>query len=148
MMHPSRLPFGGAHWADHVARHAFAIPEAVALRYQGESITWAGLHDRVRRAAAAFAGQGVRRGDRVAVLMTNRPEFLESVLAASAVGAIAVPVNFRIAPAEAAYILQDSGASLVVTDPPLAPLAEAAVAAVAASQAAPRAGPRGPCSAT
>ena len=56
MMHPSRLPFGGAHWADHVARHAFAIPEAVALRYQGESITWAGLHDRVGRAAAAFAG--------------------------------------------------------------------------------------------
>jgi len=137
MMHPSRLPFGGAHWADHVARHAFAIPEAVALRYQGESITWAGLHDRVRQAAAAFAGQGVRRGDRVAVLMTNRPEFLESVLAASAIGAIAVPVNFRLAPAEAAYILQDSGASLVVTDPPLAPLAEAAVAASQALQAGP-----------
>ena len=91
MMHPSRLPFGGAHWADHVARHAFAFPEAVALRYQGESITWAGLHERVGRAAAAFAGQGVRRGDRVAILMTNRPEFLESVLAASALGAIAAP---------------------------------------------------------
>ena len=140
MMHPSRLPFGGAHWADHVARHAFAIPEAVAIRYQGESITWAGLHERVRRAAAAFAGQGVRRGDRVAVLMTNRPEFLESVLAASAIGAIAVPVNFRLAPAEAAYILQDSGASLVVTDPPLASLAEAAVAASQAAQRA-KAGP-------
>jgi acyl-CoA synthetase (AMP-forming)/AMP-acid ligase II len=140
MMHPSRLPFGGAHWADHVARHAFAIPEAVALRYQGESITWAGLHDRVCRAAAAFAGQGVRRGDRVAILMTNRPEFLESVLAASALGAVAVPVNFRLAPAEAAYILQDSGASLVVTDPLLAPLAEAAVAASQAPPAA-QAGP-------
>jgi len=137
MMHPSRLPFGGAHWADHVARHAFALPEAVALRYQGESITWAGLHGRVGRAAAAFAGQGVRRGDRVAILMTNRPEFLESVLAASAIRAIAVPVNFRLAPAEAAYILQDSGASLVVTDPPLAPLAEAAVAASQAAQAGP-----------
>jgi fatty-acyl-CoA synthase len=127
-MHPSRLPFSGAHWADHVARHAFAIPDAVAIRYEGESITWARLHDRVRRAAAAFAGQGVRPGDRVAVLMTNRPEFLESVLAANALGAIAVPVNFRLAPAEAAYILQDSGASLVVTDPLLAPLAEAAAA--------------------
>ncbi len=125
-MHPSRLPFSGAHWADHVARHAFAVPDAVAIRYQGESITWARLHERVRRVAAAFAGQGVRRGDRVAVLMTNRPEFLESVLAANAIGAIAVPVNFRLAPAEAAYILQDSGTSLVVTDPPLAPLAEAA----------------------
>src|ERR1700759_1095051 len=142
-MHPSRLPYSGAHWADHVARHAFATPDAVAIRYQGESITWARLHDRMRRgggaargggrppgaagAPAAFAGQGVRPGDRVAVLMTNRPEFLESVLAANAIGAIAVPVNFRLAPAEAAYILQDSGASLVVTDAPLAPLATAAV---------------------
>jgi fatty-acyl-CoA synthase len=128
MMHPSRLPFSGAHWANHVARHAFAIPDAVAIRYEGESITWARLHDRVRRAAAAFAGQGVRLGDRVAVLMTNRPEFGESVLAANALGAIAVPVNIRLAPAEAAHILQDSGTSLVVTDPLLAPLAEAAAA--------------------
>jgi fatty-acyl-CoA synthase len=135
MMHPSRLPFSGAHWADHVARHAFAIPDSVAIRYEGESITWARLHDRVRRAAAAFAGQGVRPGDRVAVLMTNRPEFVESVLAANAIGAIAVPVNFRLAPAEAAYILQDSGASLVVTDPLHAPLAAAAVSE--AAQAAP-----------
>jgi fatty-acyl-CoA synthase len=135
MMHLSRLPFSGAHWADHVARHAFAIPDSVAIRYEGESITWARLHDRVRRAAAAFAGQGVSRGDRVAVLMTNRPEFLESVLAANAIGAIAVPVNFRLAPAEAAYILQDSGAALVVTDPLLAPLATAAVAAAASETA-------------
>ncbi len=134
-MHPSRLPFSGAHWADHVARHAFAIGDSVAIRYEGESVTWAQLHDRVRRAAAAFAGQGVGRGDRVAVLMTNRPEFLESVLAANAIGAIAVPVNFRLAPAEAAYILQDSGASLVVTDPLLAPLAAAAVAAAASGTA-------------
>src|SRR5947209_1311949 len=125
-MHPSRLPFSGAHWADHVARHAFAIPDSVAIRYEGKSITWARLHDRVRRAAAAFAGQGVARGDRVAVLMTNRLEFVESVLAANAIGAIAVPVNFRLAPAEAAYIRQDSGASLVVTDPLLTPLAAAA----------------------
>jgi hypothetical protein len=90
MMHPSRLPFSGAHWADHVARHAFAIPDSVAIRYEGGSITWARLHDRVRRAAAAFAGQGVGRGDRVAVLMTNRPEYVEPVLAANAIGAIAV----------------------------------------------------------
>ena len=59
MMHPSRLPFSGAHWADHVARHAFAIPDAVALRHQGESIIWAGLHDRVRR-----GGRRVRRAGR------------------------------------------------------------------------------------
>ena len=109
-MHPTRLPFSGAHWVDHVARHAFAMPESVAIRFEGESITWARLHDRVRRVAAAFAGQGVRQGDRVAILMTNRPEFVETVLATNAIGAIAVPVNFRLAPDEVAYVLQDSGA--------------------------------------
>ncbi len=129
-MLPARLPYSGAHWVDHVARHAYTIPDAVALKFEGESITWAQLHGRVRSLAAAFAGHGVSRGDRVAILMTNRPEVLEATLAANAVGAIAVPVNFRLAPAEAAYVLQDSGAALIVTDALLAPLAAAASASL------------------
>src|ERR1700722_10676252 len=128
-MPSSRLPYSGAHWVDHVARHASAMPDSVAFRFEGESITWARLHERVGRAAAAFAGLGVRRGDRVALLMTNRPEFVEATLAANAVGAIAVPVNFRLTPAEAAYILGDCGATLIVTDALLAPLAAAAATA-------------------
>jgi fatty-acyl-CoA synthase len=127
-MPSSGLPYSGAHWVDHVARHAYAMPDSVAIRFEGESITWARLHERVGRAAAAFAGLGVRRGDRVALLMTNRPEFVEATLAANAIGAIAVPVNFRLTPAEAAYILGDCGATLIVTDALLAPLAAAAAA--------------------
>jgi fatty-acyl-CoA synthase len=129
-MLPPRLPYSGAHWVDHVARHAYTIPDAVALRFEGNSITWAQLHGRVRSLAAAFASRGVNRGDRVAILMTNRPEFLEATLAANAVGAIAVPVNFRLTPAEAAQVLQDSGAALIITDLPLAPLAAAAAASL------------------
>ena len=129
-MLPPRLPYSGAHWVDHVARHAYTIPDAVALRFEGESITWAQLHGRVRSLAAAFAGRGVSRGNRVAILMTNRPEFLEATLAANAVGAIAVPVNFRLTPAEAAHVLQDSGAALIVTDSLLAPLGAAAAASL------------------
>ena len=127
-MPPDRLLYSGAHWVDHVARHAYSIPDQVALRFQGESVTWAGLNQRVQLAAAGFAERGVQPGDRVAILMTNRPEFLEATLAANALGVIAVPVNFRLAPAEAAYILADSGAGLVVTDTALAPLAAAAAA--------------------
>jgi fatty-acyl-CoA synthase len=126
----ARLPHSGAHWVDHVARHAHAIPDQAAIRFEGASITWARLHERVRRLAAAFAIRGVGRGDRVAILMTNRPEFVEATLAANAAGAIAVPVNFRLAPAEAAYVLGDSGARLVVTDAAGAPLAAAASAAL------------------
>ena len=122
------LPYGGAHWVDHVARLAQAMPDGVALRYLGASITWADLDERVRALAAALAARGVAAGDRVAILMTNRPEFVETVLATNALGAIAVPVNFRLAPDEAAYVLRDSGAGLVVTDALLAPLAAAASA--------------------
>jgi fatty-acyl-CoA synthase len=129
-MLPSRLPGSGAHWIDHVARHAHATPDSVAIRFEGESITWARLHERVRRLAAAFAGWGVRPGDRIAILMTNRPEFVEATLAANVIGAIAVPVSFRLAPAEAAYVLGDSGAAVIVADAQLAPLAAAASAAL------------------
>jgi fatty-acyl-CoA synthase len=124
-----RLPLDGAHWVDHIARHAHAIPDRVALGFEGRSITWAELHDRVRRVAAGLSQQGIGKGDRVAILMTNRPEFVEVTLAANAVGAIAVPINFRLAPDEAAFILGHSGAKLVITDDLLAPLAAAASAA-------------------
>src|SRR5437763_8265034 len=98
-----RLPLDGAHWVDHVARHAYAMPDEVAIRFNDTSTTWAELNDRVRRVANGLSQQGVAKGDRVAILMTNRPEFLEGTLAANAIGAIAVPLNFRLAPDEAAY---------------------------------------------
>src|SRR4051812_4401764 len=129
-MTADRLPWDGAHWVDHVARHAHATPDRVAIRFEGQSITWAALDDRIRRVAAGLHAQGVRKGDRVAILMLNRPEFLESTLAANAIGAIAVPVNFRLAPEEAAYVVRHSDAKVLVTDAPLAGLAAAAVTAV------------------
>jgi fatty-acyl-CoA synthase len=125
-----RLPLDGAHWIDHVGRHAFATPEAVAIRFNGDSITWAQLDDRLHRLATGLASRGVAKGDRVAILMTNRPEFVEIALAANAIGAIGVPLNFRLAPEEVAYILGDSGSSVVVTDPLLQPLATAAIASL------------------
>jgi fatty-acyl-CoA synthase len=113
------------HWVNHIARHAHAKPDAVYLRFDGLSITWSQLHQRVTAIAVAMARRGVGAGHRVAIMMTNRPEFLETVFAANALGAIAVPVNFRLAPAEIAYILTDSEATLLVV--------EEATGAVAAS---------------
>jgi len=104
------------HWVNHIARHAHAKPDDVYLRFEGCSTTWAQLHERVTSVAAAMAGRGVRAGDRVAIMMTNRPEFLEAMFAANALGAIAVPINFRLAPDEVAFILTDSGAALLVVD--------------------------------
>jgi fatty-acyl-CoA synthase len=124
----TRLPLDGAHWIDHVGRHAFATPDDVAIRFMGESITWAQLDERIHRVAAGLAARGIGKGDRVAILMTNRPEFVEATLGANAIGAIAVPLNFRLAPDEVAFILGHSGSKAVVTDALLHPLATAAVA--------------------
>ena len=120
------LPYGGANWVDHVARHAFFRPDEPAIRFEGVTTTWSELDRRVGALAGGLASRGVRHGDRVVVLMTNRPEFVEAVLAANAAGAIAVPVNVRLTPDEVAYVLDDCGASVVVTDTGLAPLAAAA----------------------
>ena len=117
------------HWVSHIARHAHEKPGAVYLRFEGRTITWAQIHERVSGVAAALRERGVRAGDRVAIMMTNRPEFLETMFAASAIGAIVVPVNFRLAPDEIAYILTDSGASLLVVE-------EATAAAAASARAA------------
>jgi fatty-acyl-CoA synthase len=117
------------HWVNHIARHAHEKPGAVYLRFEGRSITWSQLGQRVTAAAAAMARRGVGAGDRVAIMMTNRPEFLETMFAANALGAIAVPVNFRLSADEIAFILTDSGARLLVVDATSSPVASAARAA-------------------
>jgi fatty-acyl-CoA synthase len=119
------------HWVNHIARHAHAQPDAVYLRFEGRSITWSRLEQRVTAVAAELARRGVGAGDRVAIMMTNRPEFLETMFAANALGAIAVPVNFRLSPAEITFILTDSGARLLVVDATTGPVAAAARAACA-----------------
>ena len=119
------------HWVSHIARHAHEKPGELYLRFEGGSVTWAQIHERVGGLAAALRERGVRAGDRVAIMMTNRPEFLEMMFAANAIGAIVVPVNFRLAPDEIAYILTDSGASLLVVEEATATAAASARAACA-----------------
>jgi len=115
------------HWMAQVDRHAASRGDQPVIRFQGASISWREFADRIRRLAAAFASRGVGQGDRVAVMTGNRPEFLETVIAANRLGAIAVPLNFRLSGPEAAYVLADSGAALLVVDGLCAPAAAAAL---------------------
>ena len=112
-------------WVTQLARHALMQPNATALRFMGSTTTWAELHRRVSGLAGALHRRGVRSGDRVMILMLNRPEFIETCLAATMLGAIAVPVNFRLTPPELAYLVEDCGAAVLVTEPMLAPVAAA-----------------------
>jgi len=112
-------------WVTHLARHALMQPDATALRFLGRTTTWAELSHRVDRLASALHRRGITAGDRVMILMLNRPEFIEACLAANQLGAIAVPVNFRLTPPELAYLVENCGASVLITEPTLTPVAAA-----------------------
>jgi fatty-acyl-CoA synthase len=117
------------HWMAHAGTHAMMRPDKPALRYLGETTTWAQLSRRSLRLAAALAERGVTEGDRVAMLTLNHPWFVESVFAANSLGAMAVPLSFRLAPLELDYILADCGPSAIVVDAQLLPLLKAVPAA-------------------
>jgi fatty-acyl-CoA synthase len=110
-------------WTNQLARHALMQPDATALRFLGHTTTWSELDRRVTALAGALSRRGVGFGDRVLILMLNRTEFIETFLAANLLGAIAVPVNFRMTPPEIAYLVGDCEARVVVTEPVLAAVA-------------------------
>ncbi|MCW2554919.1 MAG: AMP-dependent synthetase and ligase, partial [Mycobacterium sp.] len=112
-------------WTNQLARHSLMQPDATALRFLGRTTTWRELDRRVTALAGALSRRGVAFGDRVLLLMLNRTEFIESVLAANLLGAIAVPVNFRMTPPEIAFLVSDCEARVVVTEPVLAGVATA-----------------------
>ncbi len=113
------------HWNNQVRRHAFMIPDQTAIKYLDKATTWRELDERTRAFAAALYRRGVRFGDRVLMALLNRTEYVEAVLGANLIGAIPVPVNIRMSPAEVGYLVTDSGARVIVTEKLLAPLADA-----------------------
>lgn len=110
-------------WVNQLERHAMMQPDAPALRFVGNTMTWADLRRRVAALAGALSGRGVGFGDRVMILMLNRTEFVESVLAANMIGAIAVPLNFRLTPTEIVVLVEDCVAHVMLTEAALAPVA-------------------------
>ena len=109
-------------WITQLDRHALMQPNATALRYRGRTITWAQLETRVTALSGALHRRGVGFGDRVMILMLNRPEFIEATLAANRLVAIAVPVNFRLTVPELAYQVENCGAEVMLTEPALVAL--------------------------
>ncbi|CCH78215.1 AMP-dependent synthetase and ligase [Nostocoides japonicum T1-X7] len=94
----------------------------------GPQSTWREVEERTNRLADALSRQGIRRGDRVAMLMLNSPQMMETYVAVAKLGAIAVPVNTRLHPREVAYVLGDSGSSILLHSTALAETATTAVA--------------------
>lgn len=115
--------------ADWIARRAERRPGATALVdvATGARHTYAELDRRVSARAAALAALGVDAGARVALLGENSGAYLEWLFGAARIGAIAVPVNHRLAPAEVAHVLGDSGATVLVASRTFEPLAQGAL---------------------
>ncbi|EHB56049.1 o-succinylbenzoate--CoA ligase [Mycolicibacterium rhodesiae JS60] len=95
------------YWAQHK-------PDGEAVSYLGRSWTWAQWNDRIRRLAGALVARGIGRGDVVAFLDKNHPACVELTLAASSIGAATAVINFRLAADEMDYVLNDSGARLLI----------------------------------
>jgi fatty-acyl-CoA synthase len=110
-------------WVNQLERHALMQPTATALRFLGKTVTWDGLQRRVVALADALSRRGVGFGDRVMILMLNRTEFVESVLAVNSLGAIAVPLNFRLTSAEIVFLVEDCEARVIITESVLAAVA-------------------------
>ncbi len=114
------MTWGIWHWLE---RRADINPQGPALIDGERVITYRALRDRVAGAAAGLRARGIRRGDRVAVLSINRAEYIEVLFAAARLGAMVVPLNWRLTPRELAFQLGDSRPNALFIDPGLSTLA-------------------------
>ena len=114
--------------AEWIARRGAVRPESAALvdADAGTRISYAELEDRVARRAGALHRLGVRKGDRVALLALNSTDYLETLFAVAWLGAITLPVNFRLAAGEIRFLLDDARPVVLVHDDTFAALAREA----------------------
>jgi acyl-CoA synthetase (AMP-forming)/AMP-acid ligase II len=88
--------------------------EAIVEPATGRRLSYRELNDRCNQVANALSADGVQHGDRVALLLMNGTEFVESFFAAGKIGAVNVPLNWRLVADELEFILADSGATVLM----------------------------------
>ena len=98
----------------------------MAITFGSESLTYGDIDNRVSKLANALRERGVEFGDRVALLGTNHPAYLETLFAAGLLGAIFVPLNARLATPELTYVLRNCGARTLIYSADLADTARPA----------------------
>ena len=119
------IPFGEMLWET-----AQRFPEKEAVIFQGQKISYRELDGLTNNIANAFSGLGVKKGDRVALYMTNRPEYIISFYAAARLGAVATPMNPAYKKDEVQHQLNDAETSVLVVQESLYPLVKSVRAKV------------------
>src|SRR5258705_7872896 len=103
--------------SDLIERNAAFTPDKPATVFEGKILSYAALNARIEQTARALKSElGVSRGDRVAILSQNRPDYLVLLYACARLGAMLVPLNWRLAVAEQLFILSDSGAKVLALE--------------------------------
>ncbi|HEY7440452.1 MAG TPA: long-chain fatty acid--CoA ligase [Acidimicrobiia bacterium] len=114
-------------WVAVLEHHALRTPDSPLAIFDGAPVTYREMADRSAALAAGLQERGVAAGDVVGLLSFNCVEFLETIFAANYLGAIAMPINWRLAAPELQYILDHSEARALVCDASLLDLADAAI---------------------
>ena len=100
-----------------IERNAAFAPDKPAIHFEGATLSYAVLNARIEQTASALKSAfGVNRGDRVAILSLNRPDYLVLLYACARLGALLVPLNWRLAVPEQFFILSDAGAKVLVLE--------------------------------
>jgi len=111
---PSKTDYPFSTFYEMIVHHARKRGRKSALFVDDEKISYKEVLAHADKLASVLVQKGVKRGDRVALLLRNSPEFVYSIFAISKIGAIIVPVNTFLKEEEVSYILKDSGASLLI----------------------------------
>jgi fatty-acyl-CoA synthase len=103
--------------SDLIERNAAFTPDKPALVFEGHALNYSAFHARIEQTARALKAEfGVSRGDRVAILSLNRPDYLVLLYACARLGAMLVPLNWRLAVAEQLFILSDASVKVLVLE--------------------------------
>ncbi|MEO0499670.1 MAG: fatty acid--CoA ligase [Pseudomonadota bacterium] len=108
---------------DVLAVHAAQQPGQLAARFEGRETTYADLHERTGRIAAALRADGLDKGDRIAWLGKNSDEYFELFFGAAKAGIVLIPIGWRLAAPEIEYIACDCEAAMLFVTPEFGDLA-------------------------
>ena len=109
---------------DQIRHWAMIAPERTMVREGDRTFSYGEVFDRARRLAGGLGKAGLEKGDRVAVLLYNQYRWYDLYYGAAAAGCVLVPINYRLAPPEIAYQLEDSGCKALVYEPEFAKVVE------------------------
>ena len=102
---------------DWIKKWSLLQPQKKMIYFEDRPFTYQEVNHRINQLCHLLLGMGIQKGDRVSVLLHNCPQYLEIFFAVSKIGAILVPLNWRLAEPELEFILKDSGSRILIFEP-------------------------------